>query len=244
MRNDRFLALTGEQAVALEGALGVGPERIHVVGAGYAESLFHARGRVEPDRPVLLYAGKLARAKGLPWLLEAVAELARARPGLVLEVAGGGSGAEADELRAAMAGMAPVVRTHGRLDQPALADLARAASVLVLPSLHEGLPLVVVEALACGCRAVVTRLPGIETELAPHLGASLLLVDPPRLVGPDEPLAEDLPRFVSDLARALDRALDRPPAAPPPGLRRFTWASVFDRVERLWRELAPGLRAG
>ncbi|MDY0004703.1 MAG: hypothetical protein RBU30_25630, partial [Polyangia bacterium] len=94
------------------------------------------------------------------------------------------------------------------------------------------------EAAACGCRAVATRLPGIEAELSPTLGDALIVVDPPRLLGPDEPAPSDLPRFVDDLTRAIERGLDMPPLTkPPPGLARFSWAAVFARVERVWREL-------
>lgn len=240
-RNDHFVVLTAPHAAALVEALSVTEDRVTVVGAGFAESVFHPRGRVEPARPTLLYAGKLARAKGLPWLLDAVERVARARQGLVLDVAGGGGGDEADAIRARMERMGPLVRYRGRVGQEGLAELARASSLLVLPSFYEGLPLVLAEAVGCGCRALATRLPGIEAELAPALGEMLCLVDPPRLDGPDEPVAEDLPRFVEDLARAIDLALDlAPPAAPPPGLSELTWASVFSRVSGVWTGASSG----
>mgnify|MGYP000532501899 CR=1 FL=1 len=44
-------------------------------------------------------------------------------------------------------------------DQPALAELMRRCAVLVLPSFYEGVPLVLAEARACGCRLVATDLP-------------------------------------------------------------------------------------
>ena len=90
-------------------------ERITVVGAGFHDDLFHTRSGVERPRGHLLYAGKLAQAKGLPWLLEAVEALAARRPEVVLHVAGGGSGAEAEELRQRMEALGSVVRFHGRL---------------------------------------------------------------------------------------------------------------------------------
>ena len=55
--------------------------------AGYREDLFHARGRAAGPGPTIVYAGKLSRAKGLPWLLDAAQQLSDALPDLVLHVA-------------------------------------------------------------------------------------------------------------------------------------------------------------
>lgn len=238
---DRLLVLHREHARAYGEALGLGPERFAVVGAGYREDLFHPGGYAPRDPASLLYAGKLSRAKGLPWLLDAVQALAGDLQGLVLHVAGGGDGAEADELRRRMAEMAPLVRYHGRLDQRALAGLMRRSTLFVLPSFYEGLPLVLVEALACGCRLVSTALPGVVEELVPRMAGHLEAVPLPRLTGPDEPVEADLPAFTADLADAVRRSLNgspiRGPAAPDV-LEHFTWRAVFRRVERAWRELA------
>ncbi len=155
----------------------------------------------------VLYAGKLADAKGLPWLLDAVEQVAAARGPFTLHVAGDGQGPEAMTLRARMATLSRQVRFHGRLDQPALADLMRRCAVFVLPSLYEGLPLVLVEARACGCRLVATDLPGVRERLLPILGDDLTLVPPPRLVNADQPVREDLPAFTAQLAVALAAAL-------------------------------------
>jgi len=65
-----------------------------------------------------------------------------------------------------------------------------------LPSFYEGLPLVLVEARACGCRLVATDLPGIRERLLPVLGDELALVELPRLTGVDKPVAADLPAFI------------------------------------------------
>ena len=80
-------------ADALGDCLGIEPHRIHKIGAGYREELFHARGRATDRAPALLYIGKYSAAKGVPWLLDAFERLAARRPGLELHIAGGGSGA-------------------------------------------------------------------------------------------------------------------------------------------------------
>jgi glycosyltransferase involved in cell wall biosynthesis len=245
-RNEHFAVLHPGHADALEEALGVDRRRISVVGAGYREDLFH-RCHTTPDERAgredrLLYIGKYSAAKGLPWLLDAFDRLSRERPRIELHVAGSGSGSEADELRARMEHMAPSVVLHGQIGQAELASLMRRCSTCILPSFYEGVPLVLVEARACGCRLVATDLPGVVSEIAPAVGEAIEVVPRPRLVTVDVPRDEDLPPFVDRLTASIERSLDKPPIDSPstdrpPVLDAFTWGSVFRRVETIWRDL-------
>ncbi len=238
--HQRFAVLHRQQGEELRAALGLEPERVVVVGAGYRDDLFHCRGRVAASTDVV-YAGKLCVAKGVPWLLDAAEALAHRR-GFRLHLAGSGTGAEADRVRARAGELAPLTRLHGQLDQAGLAELLRSAAVFVLPSMFEGLPLVLIEAAACGCRLVVTALPGVA-EVAPALGDLIELVPMPRLRGVDRPDPADQPALVADLEAALDRALARGPVTPGELRERlspFTWDAVFERVASLWADLVPG----
>jgi len=107
-------------------------------------------------------------------------------------------------------------------------------------SFYEGLPLVLVEALASGCRLVATALPGVDRELAPRMGGLLTVVPLPRLRGADEPLEQDLPAFTASLAGAIRQSLEKTRKDGPvitSTLRTFTWRAVFGRVERVWIDL-------
>jgi glycosyltransferase involved in cell wall biosynthesis len=240
-RNERFVVQHGALVDELTAALGIGAERATVVGAGYRDELFRFRGNA-CRRPRLVYVGKYAAAKGLPWLLDAFERLTARIPDLELHVAGSGAGDEADELRARMERMAPQVVLHGQVAQTELAALMRRSAVCILPSFYEGLPLVLVEGLACGCRLVATALPGVVNDLAPHPGTALETVPLPRLEGPDTPVEQDLPAFVDNLATAIEHALGQPPldaedASLSAALSHFTWKAVYQRVESVWREL-------
>jgi glycosyltransferase involved in cell wall biosynthesis len=237
-RNERFAVLHAGHATELAQRLRVSGDRIHVVGAGYRDDLFHVAGRDPAPGPRLVYVGKYAHSKGLPWLLDAVERLATRVPELELHVAGSGAGEEAEALSERMRAMAPTVVRHGALDQPALADLMRRCAVCVLPSFYEGLPLVLVEAAACGCRLVATDVAGVTGTIAPRLGGMLEVVPRPRLEGPDTPMAGELPAFVAELEAAVERALNAGPVVTDPAaLAPFTWAAVYGRVESVWHEL-------
>jgi glycosyltransferase involved in cell wall biosynthesis len=241
VRNDAFLALHADDAAAIRRWFGVAADRVHVIGAGYRDELFHPRGRRPADPPRLVYVGKYSAAKGLPWLLAAVERLRDRGVALELHVAGSGSGAEADALAGRMRSLAPTVVLHGALGQAALAELLRTCAVCVLPSLWEGLPLVLVEALACGCRLVATDLPGVRNELAPSCGEAIVRVPRPPVLGVDRLADDAAPRFVDSLVAALDQSIERFRAAPLPpeaaGLERFTWSATFRRVETIWSKL-------
>ena len=241
-RNDRFAVLHQGHATELVRRLGVQPERVMVVGAGYRTDLFHARDRRPGRAGRLLYIGKYSEAKGLPWLLDAFEQLSDGDALMELHVAGSGAGEEAERLLERMKRMTPGVVLHGQLSQQELAELMRTSDVCVLPSFYEGVPLVLVEALACGCRLVATRLPGVVNEIAPHVGALLDLVDPPRLEGVDRPVQADLPAFVERLGAAIRSALAKrtlgdPAEIMPAALKQFSWEQVFQRVETIWRAL-------
>jgi glycosyltransferase involved in cell wall biosynthesis len=236
-----FVVLHDEHARRVREDLGIPADRVHEVGAGYTDTLFHRSGSPDTaDRAgQVLYVGKYAAAKGLPWLLDACEARWRAGDAFTLHVAGDGRGEEAEALRARMITLAPRVELHGRLGQGDLAGVMRRGAVLVLPSFYEGLPLVLAEARACGCRLVSTALPGVVRTLAPAFGDALTLVPLPRLIGPDTPEPSDLPHFTDALATALARAVAAGPTAPDAAeLAPFTWRAVFARVERAWLQAA------
>ena len=120
-RNDLFLVLHGNDAKRLETEIGVPRGRSRIVGAGYRRDLFHEDGRpfAADAGGEILFVGKFARAKGLPWLLDAVERLADRRP-VRLHLAGGGSGEEAAAIERRLRDMADLVVVHGRAERLAI----------------------------------------------------------------------------------------------------------------------------
>ncbi|MCH8829279.1 MAG: glycosyltransferase family 4 protein, partial [Planctomycetes bacterium] len=211
LRNDRFIVLHNGDARRLEKELGIDRGKIRVVGSGFRQETFHHRGRVKQPGPVIVYAGKLSNAKGVPALISAVERLAVRMPNLVLHVAGSGSGDEAAAIEEQMRSSLARIIFHGQLKQQQLAELCRSAALFVLPSFYEGLPLVLVEAAACGCRLAATALPGIVEELVPVLGDLLQLVPLPAMETIDRPRADAMPGFIDALERAIEVSLQKPP---------------------------------
>ncbi|WP_416948365.1 glycosyltransferase family 4 protein [Oleidesulfovibrio sp.] len=247
---DAVLALSGVQKQELTGLYGIDPDRIHVTGAGFNGSLFGSEGPWQAniaDGPLrIVYAGKLSRAKGVPWLLSACAGLLNNGQNFVLDICGGGTGAEYDECIRLAALLGDRVRLHGNVAQPKLAELLRAANVFVLPSFFEGLPLVLLEALACGCRLVATRLDGVDEVFSALPQDVVSLVPLPRMQGVDTPVSDDEAVFEMHLADALAVQL-RNTAVPTSDeachkvttlLSMYSWERVFRRVEQVYKQIA------
>lgn len=128
------------------------------------------------DTPVLLAAARQEHQKGLDILLQALPLVLRRFPETMLLLAGrDGGGTAALRARAARPDLAGAVRFLGPRDD--VPDLLCAADALVIPTRWEGLPGVLLEAMALGTPVVATRLPAI-CEAAGD--AHALLVPPER----------------------------------------------------------------
>ena len=223
---------------------GIDPDRIHVTGAGYDRKIFFPPKAKTAGPVQILYAGKLSRAKGVCWLLQALNRLDG--NDFIFHLVGDSDGADKQEILQWADRLGPRVCVHGNLDQWHLADLMRQADLFVLPSFFEGLPLVLLEALACGCHLIATALPGVEELFAGIESDWLELVDLPQMAAIDIPLEEDEETFVRTLQVALQKqfaALKKESISAMPAdlqllLDDYTWAGIFLNIERQYQQLA------
>lgn len=239
-RVDRILALSIDQAARIQKLYGIDEKKIDIIGGGYDESLF-TMGSKKPSPPIhLLYAGKLSYAKGVDWLLRTMDALQQ--PDLHLHLAGSGSGREARHCLKLVEQSAAVVTVHGRISQPQLATLMRRCHLFVLPSFYEGLPLVLLEALASGCRIITTDLPGCM-ELLESAGPDLVeMVELPEMLGIDRPDPDDQKLLDNRLGQAIVRMAGRVRKSPSPNpesigniTRNSEWKSIFEKVQKAYQ---------
>jgi glycosyltransferase involved in cell wall biosynthesis len=118
-------------------------------------------GDIEGEPGYLLFVGRLRIRKGVEVLLEALAELRRRLPAAVLRIAGGGEHGAALEHRAAELGLGDAVAFLGTCDGARVRRLLGGAAALAVPSIYEGMPLVVLEAMAAGVPVVASAVSGI-----------------------------------------------------------------------------------
>lgn len=126
----------------------------------------------------IITVGRLAPVKGQAVMLDAIAELARRGVAAHLTIAGDGPERDQLERRTAKLGLGDRVEFTGPVGHSRLSDLYAAADVFCTSSFAEGLPTVLMEAMATGLPTVATRIMGVP-ELVEH-GVTGLLVPPAR----------------------------------------------------------------
>jgi glycosyltransferase involved in cell wall biosynthesis len=220
--------------------LGVPGDRVHEVRNGIDASLFHPRDRVQarrelgvpPGARVVLFVGRLEPQKGIGTLLDAFDGVRTRVPGSLLVLAG--DGVSTADVRRRTSSWGESVRLLGPTPHARVATWMGACDVLTLPSLAEGTPNVVLEALASGRPVVASSVGGIGDLLGdPRAG---LLVPPRdaraladalvvaletawdesavRARGPRS-WAESAAALLDVLQDALDRRAGRPPTRRP-----------------------------
>jgi glycosyltransferase involved in cell wall biosynthesis len=131
--------------------------KLHIVHCGVDPARYAGPA---PDAAAhLLFVGRLAAVKGVPVLFEAMQGLIADHPDLRLTLVG--DGPERAGLEARAQGLGGHVDFVGYKSQTEVAALLREATALVLPSFAEGLPVVLMEALAAGVPIVATRIAGV-----------------------------------------------------------------------------------
>ncbi|MFC1588044.1 glycosyltransferase family 4 protein [Planctomycetota bacterium] len=264
---DRICVLTSESRQNVIDAYGAVADRIEITGAGFRDDIFFPaetdRKKVLSDLAdehginipegyrLIVYVGRLSTPKGVPYLLRAFREVCQRSPAsckLVL-VGGVGSGEDGKKVEKQAAAAGDDVICTGPRKQEVLADILRLSDVFILPSLFEGLPLVMLEALACGCAVAVSALPTILSWVAQDWldQGHVRLIKKLQTVRADTPVAADEPRFVKDISATLLEILTR--ESTPAGRSRraqlvqsHTWRAVFQRYEDIYQLISSSAR--
>jgi glycosyltransferase involved in cell wall biosynthesis len=174
---------------------------------------------------LLVAVGNLYPVKGHRHLIDAMALLASAHPTLHLAICGRGDLAKSLASQAQQLGLAPRVHLLGlRSDVSAV---VAAADVFVLPSLSEGLPLALLEAMVAGCAIVASAVGDVSAAL--EQGAGGVLVPP----GDPRALAVAIERLLNDehLARTLGaRAVCKAAAEYEVSAMVRRYSSIYDVI--------------
>lgn len=160
---DQLVAVSEAVASSLRTA-GIASERIVTIPNGVdaprvQRSAQDVRRELGAGGPLLLHVGRFTAQKRHDLLVRAVSDAVGLAPTLVVALAGEGPELTATTELAEALGVRSNLRFLGRRDD--VGDLMAAADLLLLPSDFEGLPLVLLEAMASGLAVVATRAPGV-----------------------------------------------------------------------------------
>lgn len=199
---DHIVGVSGGVARDVEQSLGLPTHQVRTIYNPIVDAQMVARAQepclhpwfTDGGRPVLLNVGRLAPQKDHATLLRAFAIVRRARPARLVIFGEGAERPRIESLRREL-GLVADVDLPGVIGNPYSA--MRQASLFVLSSRFEGLPTVLVEALACGCPTVSTTCPSGPAEILEGGRYGLL-------VPPENPAA-----LAAGILKGLDQTWDR-----------------------------------
>ena len=179
---------------------GVPAEKLHTIPYGVRLETFSKIADPEVDTFEVLFAGHVSLRKGVPYLLQAFAQVKHPRKRLRL------AGAMSSEIRALLSRLPQQnVEFLGPIPQPQLVKRMSESHVLVLPSIEDGFGLVLSQALACGCPIIASTNTGGDDLVAEGLEGFIVPIrDAESLTDRLQRLADDpaLQRTMSEAALA------------------------------------------
>ncbi|HVE27515.1 MAG TPA: glycogen synthase, partial [Sporichthya sp.] len=231
----------------------VDPGKVHVIHNGIDTEEYHpdlapdliARQNLDPDRPIVLFVGRITRQKGLPHLLHA-ARAFDPEAQLVLCASAPDTPQIADEVSGLIDGL-KADRSHVRwisevLPRKELVQLISHAAVFVCPSVYEPMGIVNLEAMACETAVVATATGGIPEVVADGETGILVPIDQ---VDDGTGTPRDAEKFAGDIAQAVNSLLRDPGRAQAMGkagreraVSQFSWTEIAHRTHDLYASLA------
>jgi alpha-maltose-1-phosphate synthase len=200
---------------------------------------------VDPDRPSVIFVGRITRQKGVPHLLDAALAI---DPAAQLVLCAGAPdtpelGREvADKVARVREERGGIVWIEKMLERREVIQLLTHATVFVCPSVYEPLGIVNLEAMACETAVVATDTGGIPEVVADGETGLLVPFDSDGAGGPGDPI-----RFAADIAERVNRLLAEPDLAERMGragrrraVEEFSWSAIAAETAALYAELVPG----
>lgn len=197
---------------------------------------------IDPEKPSVVFVGRITRQKGVPYLLQAARELA---PDVQLVLCAGAADTPElaqhvneliDELKATREGVIVIEKMMPRNE---LIQILTNATVFACPSIYEPLGIVNLEAMACGTAVVASATGGIPEVVVDGETGYLVPLEQVQ-DGTGTPLNEQ--EFVATFAAALNKALSDPARAQEMGqagrqraIDAFSWETIADKTIEVYR---------
>ncbi len=207
--------------------LGAPTDNLAVIPCGVDTDWFKPRSTRHAKAPLLVCASRLQAHKNIPLLLQACAMLRdRGRIFRCVVLGDGDERARLESLRDSL-GLRDLVHFRGLTSQEEVRCWWREARVGLLPSLAEGMPVSLMEALSCAVPVVATAVGGIPEMIDSGGNGYVVPVNDPRA------MADAVSKILDDPRRSVDMGK----AARETALSRFSLGQQVDRLIEIWNQV-------
>lgn len=237
---DKIIALHEVQKKEIQEVYNVEPDKIISLGIGFDNKVFQPIDIEKNDEIIdIIFTGKISYAKGIRYLIEAFSSL-KTNKQLRLNLIGMGHGEEYENILSQSKNSENEIKFWGMIEQSKLKEIYNKGHIFILPSLYEGLPLVLVEALACGLRVITSDLPGIKPWFGDAINNSNMItyVDIPERVSQDRLKKNNEGIYIENIKRALSNSLDTLHHVNHDiSLDQFTWKNLTFQLNDILKNI-------
>lgn len=226
---DRVICYTEEEKREME-KLGVDARKICVIHNGIDTSLFKPADK-HGDGNRLLWIGRFVPGKGVDYLIEAFAEAVKVKRDLRLMMVGKGPQIGAIEEKIRAFGLDAMITIKEFVPNPELPAVYQSADIFILPSLAEGVPRTILEAMSCSLPIICTDLPQLR-HIVDRCGLMVPVKDIKALAKAILKIASD-----ADLARELG-ACGRERV-----MKSYSWDDTVQKTVLLYHDIIESRRA-
>jgi starch synthase len=249
---DAIIAVSGETKRDIERLFDVDPARVHVIHNGIDPQEYRKvsstealrRHGIDPDKPYLLFVGRITRQKGIIYLVRAIPYM---DPDFQIVLCAGAPDTPeiAEEMKNAVESAtrkrSDIIWIEEMVDRNAVIELYSHAAVFCCPSIYEPFGIINLEAMACETAVVASAVGGIKEVVVD--GETGFLVPLKQMnESPFEPL--DPEKFSRDLAAKInelmkDRHLQEKfgKAGRKRAEERFSWSAIAGKTKALYETL-------
>jgi len=249
---DAVIAVSGETKHDIERLFDVDPARVHVIHNGIDLNQYRKvdstaalkRFGIDPNKPYVLFVGRITRQKGFQHLIRAIPFMDRDFQ-IVLCAAAPDTPGMAEEMKTAVerakAQRPGIVWINEMVDQKTACELYSHAAVFVCPSIYEPFGIINLEAMACETAVVASAVGGIKEVVADSETGFLVPLEQMK----ESPFEATNPeKFVRDLAARVNQLMRDPQlrerfgkAGRKRAEENFNWAAIAAKTKALYETL-------
>jgi glycogen synthase len=249
---DAIIAVSGETKCDIERLFNVDPACVHVIHNGIDLEQYRKvestaalkRYGIDPNRPYLLFVGRITRQKGFQHLIRAIQFMDRDFQ-IVLCAAAPDTPGLAEEMKDAVerakAQRSGIIWIDEMVDQQTACELYSDAAVFICPSIYEPFGIINLEAMACETAVVASAVGGIKEVVVDGETGFLVPLDQMK----ESPFEATNPeKFARDLAARVNELMKNPQlrerfgkAGRKRAEERFSWSAIAAKTKALYEML-------